>query len=168
MPPLADVQVALDAFDAALTNLGKGGKDATVVKNRCRATLEALLTDLGLFVQLHSKGDEAKLLTTGYDLASKPTPVGILPKPLNFKVTPGEARGSVKVSMNAIDGANSYQYEYTKAPLLQESIWTPVSVPRVSVVIDDLISRSEYYFRGVGTGANPTKVYSNEISSFVL
>lgn len=168
VPPLADVQAALTAFDTALTNMGTGNKDATVIKNRCRATLEALLTDLGLFVQLHSKGDEAKLLTSGYDLVSKPVPYGVLPKPQNFKVVPGDARGSVKASMNSIDGASGYLYEYTKAPVVPDSIWTPITVPRISVVIDNLVSGDEYYFRGTGIGANPTKVYSDEISSFVL
>jgi hypothetical protein len=167
VPPLTSVQTAIDAFDEALTN-GKPGKEGTIIKRDCRATLETLLGDLALFVQLSSKGDEAILSTSGFDLASKPMPVGVLPKPENFAVKPGDSKGSVKLSMKAIDGAKSYLYEYTKAPATEQSIWTAIPVSRSFVVVDDLTSGSQYSFRAVGIGADPTKVYSDEITSYVL
>jgi hypothetical protein len=167
VPPLTSVQTAIDAFDEALTN-GKPGKEGTIIKRSCRAKLENLLSDLGLFVQLASKGDEAILATSGFDLASKPMPIGVLPKPENFAVKPGDNKGSIKLSVMAIDGAKSYLYEYTKAPATEQSIWTRVPASRSSVTIDDLSSGSQYSFRAVGVGADPTKVYSDEIISYVL
>jgi hypothetical protein len=167
VPPLTNLQTAIDAFDDALTN-AKAGKEATIIKRNCRAALEGVLTELGLFVQLSSKGNEAILATSGYDLASKPMPVGVLPKPENFMVKPAESRGSVKLSMKAIDGANSYVYEYTNAPVTEQSTWTPINASRANVLIDDLTSGSQYSFRAVAIGADPTRVYSDEITSYVL
>jgi hypothetical protein len=119
-------------------------------------------------VQLSSKGDEAILSTSGFDLASKPMPVGVLPKPENFAVKPGDSKGSMKLSVKAIEGAKSYLYEYTKAPATEQSLWTGVPASRSSVIIDDLSSGSLYSFRAVGVGADPTRVYTDEITSYVL
>jgi hypothetical protein len=167
VPPLANVQTAIDAFDAALTST-KTSREATIIKRDCREALETVLTDLGLFVQLVSKGSEAILASSGYDLASKPVPVGVLPKPENFMVKPADSPGSVKLSMGAINGARSYVYEYTQAPVTEQSTWTPVNTPRASVVVDDLTSGGQYSFRAVAIGADPTRVYSDEITSYVL
>jgi hypothetical protein len=168
LPPLAAVKDALDAFDTAMSNMGNGSKDVTMVKNKTRVTVEALLTELGLYVQLQSKGDEIILQSSGYELASRRTSVGVLPKPINFVAAPSDARGSIKVSMKAIDGAKSYIYEYTKAPSTATSDWDSITIPRASAVISDLTSGQQYTFRAVGIGTNPTKIYSDEISSFVL
>ena len=168
VPPLADIQTAIDAFDTALANMAPGNKENTLIKNNCRVVLEALLTDLGLFCQLHSKGNELMLATSGFELVSKPSPVGVLPKPENFSVKTGKARGSIKVSMKAINGAKSYTYEYTAAPITSDSIWQYLTEPRASIVIDNLVSGKEYYFKAVGVGASQTRVYSDVISSFVL
>jgi hypothetical protein len=167
VPPLTNLQTAIDAFDDALTNT-KTSKEATIIKRNCREALENVLTDLGLFVQLVSKGDEAILASSGYDVASKPMPVGVLPKPENFMAKQGDSRGSIKLSMKAIDGARSYVYEYTNAPVTEQSTWTPVNTPRANVVVDDLTSGSQYSFRAVAIGADPTRVYSDEITSYVL
>lgn len=167
VPPLSEVKDAYEAYDAAMAAMGTG-KDATATKNKARGVLEQVLKELGLYVQLNGKGDEAILKSTGFKLASKPAPVGILPKPINFVAIPAEAPGAVKLSMKAIDGASSYLYEYTMAPSTPASNWEPVITPRASTVVDALTSGQKYIFRAVGIGANPTRIYSDEISSYVL
>ena len=167
-PPLADVSAALDAFAQALTNANGGGKDLTLVKNSTRAMLENLLSNLGLWVQLHSNGDEVILSGSGFDLTKKRTAVGVLPKPVNFAVTPADSQGSVKVRMQAIAGANAYSYEYTTVPAVVDSVWSIVQKTRSSAIIDGLQSGVQYAFKSVALGANPTRVYSDVINSFVL
>lgn len=43
-----------------------------------------------------------------------------------------------------------------------------VITSRASAVISDLTSGQQYTFRAVVIGANPARIYSDEISSFVL
>ena len=167
-PPLVEVSAALDAFGQALTNANGGGKDLTLVKNSKRAVLENLLSNLGLWVQLHSSGDEVTLSGSGFDLTKKRAAVGVLPKPVNFVVMPADGQGSVKVRMQAISGAHAYVYEYTTAPAVPGSVWSIVQKTRSSAIIDGLESGVQYAFKSVALGANPTKVYSDVISSFVL
>ena len=166
VPPLSEVQEAYDAYNAAMA--ATPGKDATMTKNKTRAGLEQVLRELGLYIQLNSKGDEAILSSTGYKLASKPAPIGVLPKPSNFAAVPGDVRGSIKLSLKTVDGANSYVYEYTAAPITGTSIWKSVTQPRASTVISNLVSGQQYSFRAVAVGSDPTRIYSDEISSFVL
>lgn len=167
VPPLSEVKDAYEAFDTAMSATGTS-KDATITKNKARAVLEQVLRELGLYVQLNSKGDEAILSSTGYKLASKPTPIGVLPKPVNFTATPADARGSIKLSMKAIDGAGAYVYEYTTAPSTPTSNWERVDTRRASTVISNLKSGQQYTFRAVAVGTDPTRIYSDEVSSFVL
>ncbi|MDB5190827.1 MAG: hypothetical protein JWQ96_390 [Segetibacter sp.] len=168
VPPLADVQAAIDALEAALSNMPAMGKEGTIIKNKCRVNLDALLMDLGLFVQLHSKGNEEKLVSSGFELSSKRAAVGVLAKPQNFRVRPGNGPGSVKLSQDVIDGASTYLYEFVKAPVTNESVWTPLVLKQASIIINGLESGGEYHFRTVGIGTNPTRIYSDEISSYVL
>ncbi len=102
VPPLSEVKDAYDLFDTAMSAIGNGNKDATMVKNKTRAALERVLGELALYVQLQSKNDEIMLLSTGFRIASKPAPIGVLPKPINFTATPAEAQGSNKLSMKPI------------------------------------------------------------------
>jgi hypothetical protein len=167
IPTLAEVKAGLDDFTAALANRGTG-KEQTIIKNKARATLLSLLTDLALNVQLSSKGDELALESSGFDVITRRSAVGVLPKPVNFIAKPTELPGSIKLSMKTIDGAKAYMYEYTPMPVTDDSQWLSTLASRASVTINDLISGSQYSFRAVGIGADPTLVYSDNISSYVL
>jgi hypothetical protein len=166
VPPLSEVEDAYDAYKEAIA--ATSGKEATMTKNKTRAVLERLLGELALYVQLNSKGDEVVLGSTAFRMVSKRVPVGVLPKPSNFTAVPGDMRGSIKLSLKSIDGANSYVYEYTTAPSTPTSNWETIITPRASTVVDDLTSGQKYTFRAVAVGANPTRIYSDEISSYVL
>jgi hypothetical protein len=167
-PPLAAVQTALDAYNAALTASKTRNAEQVAIKNEKRAVLEGLLTKLALWVQLHSDGSEAVLLSSGFDLAKKRVPVGILAKPQNFVAKAAVGKGSVRLSLERIHGADSYVFEYAKAPVLEDTQWQTVSKTRASALITNLSSGHSYVFRAVAIGANPVRVYSDEVSTYVL
>src|SRR5689334_15925774 len=88
-PTLATVQTALDLFNTALANQGTMGKQGTLIKNQRRAELEQLLNTLALYVQTQGGSDMVVLQSSGYDLQKgRGAPIGILPKPTNFKIVP--------------------------------------------------------------------------------
>ena len=160
--------VVTDAFQQLLAQVDDGNKATTVLKNQKRDELTGLLNQLALYVQMTAPGDEAALLSSGFDLAKPRQPIGILPKPETFRVEPAAMRGCLKVSVNKIKGANSYLFEYTTAPATPDSVWTDVVSSKTTVLIDNLTSGRQYVFRVAGIGADPTRVYSDEVSSFVL
>ena len=167
IPPLAEVSTALTAFDAALQKMVNGGKENTIIKNMARAVVENLLYNLGLYIQIESNGDELMLQSTGYDVIVRRTSIGVLSKPTNFVVKATNVSGSVKLSLQAIDGAKSYNFEYTEGPVTNDSVWISISSSKASVTLSNLSAGQQYFYRVVGVGTNPTKVYSDVISSYV-
>ena len=162
-PTLIIVKAAYDKYSLALGKVVDGTKQDTILKNQARADLEDLLQSLGLYVQVTSNGDEAIMSSSGFDLGKIPAPVGILPKPDAFTVETNVSKGCIDLSLNAIPGARSYQYEYTEVPATATSIWRVVSSTVTFVTITGLTSAKEYSFRVTGVGSDPTRVYSDEI-----
>lgn len=166
-PPLAELQTALQAFNAADEAALDGEKLNTAIKNQKRSELVALLVSLALYVQLTSNNDEVLLLSSGFDLKKSPAPIGVLPKPDGFKVQPGDS-GTIKLSVKKINGAKMYLFQYTTAPAGAASAWGDVISSRTNTVITGLRSGTEYAFRAAGMGSDPSLTYSDVISSFVL
>lgn len=166
-PTLTVVQAALGAYETALAAASTGNPEKTAIKDQKRKDLEVLLKQLGTYVQLNCKNDLGILLSSGFDAAKPATPVGILPKPENFKVESGPNPGTVKISLDKIKGAKSYCFEYTAAPITDGSIWLVKVATLRTHIIDSLSSGKQYAFRVSGIGADPTVVYSDVINRFV-
>lgn len=167
VPTLAVVQTTLTAYETALTAAQNGTPDKTAFKDQKRRDLEAVLKQLGTYVQLNCKNDLSILLSSGFEANKPATRVGVLPKCENMKVENGPNSGTIKVSVDKMKGARSYRYETTPAPVTGQSVWN-VNVGTASkFTIDGLISGQQYGFRVAGVGADPTIVYSDVITKFV-
>ena len=166
-PTLAVVQTALTAYETALTAAANGNPEKTAIKDQKRKDLELLLKQLGTYVQLNCKNDLGILLSSGFDAAKTNAPVGILPKPENFKVENGPNSGTARLSMDKINGARSYCFEYATAPVSDGSAWVVKVGTSRSHTIDGLTSGLRYAFRVAGVGADPTVVYSDVLTKFV-
>lgn len=119
-------------------------------------------------MQTTSDGDEAIILSSGFDVNKKPKTVGVLDKPVNFVVKPGKNRGSINASCDKVESANFYELEFTETPVTASSIWRQRSFTKSKGDIDGFTSGVEYAFRMCGAGSNPTRVWSDIITSFVL
>ena len=169
VPALTDVQTVIASFTTALANLGTTGKQGTLLKDQLRDTLQQLLNSLALYVQATGGNDIVVLQGSGYDLQKgKGSPIGILPKPANFKVVPGPMPGSVKLSFDAIPGANTYLFQYAEAPVNGNTAWQNIYSGKSSYLIEDLTSGKQYAFRVCAIGTDPTLVFSDVITSFVI
>ncbi len=167
VPGLDELEVDIDKYSAALDNMGNG-VNATLVKNEKRKKLQETLKKLGLYVETVADGNAIIAGSSGFRLKAKSSPIGVLPKPSNFKVMPGLSRGSIKLSVGKIHGAKMYQFEYKPGTNLTDDNWKNETDSHSSIVINNLQSGQEYTFRAVGLGTNPTRVYSDEVNSFVL
>jgi len=164
-PDLETISSAIADFSEALAN--PASKANTALKKQLRATLIALLNQLALYVQMNGNNDETILLSSGYSLRKTKQPVGVLPKASNFRALPLH-NCMIKLSNKKIDGADSYSYEYTATPVIDTSIWTIINSTKANTVIENLTSGSCYAFRVAGIGANPTVIYSDVVTSYVL
>ncbi len=163
-PTLVDVGNAISNYQEALTAAAKGDHTAVELKNQAREELEELLHQLGLYVETQSDGDPAVMLSSGFKISKTPSPVGPLPKPEGFKVTP-KGKGEVKLELDKIDGANIYQFEYKQTTVTE---WTLNPSTKSRILVTELESGKEYIFRVLPLGTSDIREYSDEITSFVL
>ncbi len=168
IPPLAEVTLAKTEYASSLVKAANGTTNDTATKNQKRSVLEGVLGRLGLYVQLTANENEDALFSSGFDLQKQREFVGILPKPENLRSTPGSNIGSIKLVVNSIPGADSYLFEYTETPFTEKSVWQVIPSSKASINIDGLVSGKQYAFKVTGIGANPTTVFSDVVTSFVL
>jgi len=167
-PPLKDVTDANNAYITALGKVEYGTKEDTVIKNNLRAALIVLLKLLADYVQTTSNGDEAIILSSGFDVNKKPSVVGQLAKPDGLTVKPGDNKGSMVVSCNVVDYANFYEFEFMELPAVVNSMWIQKTSTKRKMQIDGLTSGKQYNFRVAGAASDPSRIWSDEVSSFVL
>jgi hypothetical protein len=167
-PALADLQTATNDLQAAIVKAKNGSKEDTAEKNAKRQALVDLLHRLSYYVQVTSKGDEATILSSGFDVNKQSGTVGVLPKPENFKVSTGGNKGTIELSCDAVDHANFYEYMYTKAPVTATSVWTTRTATKRKLLIEGLTSGQQYIFKMAAGGSDPNRTWSDEIASYVL
>jgi hypothetical protein len=167
-PALEVVSTANTDYKEGLDKSQSGNKSDTVNKNNLRATLVLLLQQLADFVQTASGGDEAIILTSGFDVTKKPSTVGVLDKPDNFKIVMGANKGSVVASCDVVNHAQFYEFEYVEGTPTASSVWIKLTSTKHKLLIENLVSGKEYTFRVAGAGSDLSRVWSNTITTFVV
>jgi hypothetical protein len=167
-PTLSDLQTAITGFQQSIVKSKDGSKEETADKNAKRQLLVNLLQRLSYYVQITSNGDEATILSSGFDVNKQAGTVGVLPKPENFKVMVGDNKGTVELSCDAVANARFYEYQYTKLPLTATSIWTMRTATKRKLLIEGLTSGQQYVFKMAAGGSDQSRTWSDEISSFIL
>ena len=153
IPTLAEVRAIQVSYAASLIKAEKGSPDDTVIKNSWREKLENALKDLGLYVQLTSKGDSMIISSSGFDVNKKPASIGPLLKPINVIVKMGPNAGSVYFSCDAVYGARFYVVEYAEVTADGVLNWITITSTKHKVLIEGLISGKQYVFRIAGAGS---------------
>ncbi len=162
-----NVATSNDSYKQALARQSSGGKEATAYKRQCRLTLEKALRQLAAHVQTAAQGDEIKILSSGFDIRKKPSPIGVLPKPtLTIKV--GHNHGSLDLLCTSLNGAKAYEFRYTEAPVNDESQWTIRTNSKSMLSLSELKCGQEYAFSAAGVGASSLRVWSEVVTSYVL
>ena len=167
-PDLDVIATANAAYLASLNKAQNGSKEDTAIKNNNRKIIEDLLKTQTDYVQRISKGDEVIILSSGFEVARKPTTVGPLAKATGLTVKAGDNKGSMVVNCKVVNRAAFYEFEFTETPSNPNSIWQKQTSTKHKLLIDGLTSGKQYTFRVAGAGSDPSRNWSDEISSFVL
>lgn len=167
-PSLDILQTAIIDYKDAIVKATNGSKDDTAIKNARRQIVEDCLHRLSYYVQVTSNGVEAVILSSGFDINKNSGTVGVLPKPENFKVMVGDNKGTVELSCDAVANASFYEYQYTKLPLSATSIWTMRTATKRKLLVEGLTSGQQYVFKMAAGGSDPSRTWSDEITSYIL
>lgn len=162
-PSIANITTALTAYQNALTAAANGGTNLVTTKNLRRKDLEKLLNKLAKYIELSADDDLEKMQSSGFEVSKDKSPKGQLDKPdLKVKVAnPGE----VKASCKAIDGANIYQWDWQEDGT---TTWQTKTTTASRTTIGGLTSGKKYNFKLVAIGSDPSRIWSDVVSTFVL
>jgi len=153
---------------AALNKRDNGGRVGTATKQKLRSDLESLLKQLASQVQSTAAGNEAMILSSGFEINKRPSTIGLLAKPTGVSLKMGDNKGSVYLGCAAITSASFYEYQYTEAPVTDSSLWIQKNSTKSKVLIDSLTSGKQYVFRVAAAGSTDSRIWSDEIISYVL
>lgn len=163
-PDAAEFATATATYQAALAahaNAQAAAEAATVSKNAARDTYEGVMGQRASYVDRVSGGDDAKALSSGFDLRDQPTPIGDLPAPTDFLATMGDMPGEIDLSWDKVDGANAYLIDCKKHT--DEDPWQLAKPSTASkTTISGLESGVEYAFRVAAVGAAGQGPWSDE------
>src|SRR5665213_699462 len=115
-PPLAEVQLGLDALNAAQIATADGGPSATSYRNQCLLVHISNMRLLASYVQVACGGDLTKLQLSGFPV-QKPVrqPIGVLPAPQNLVLAQWPRTGELAATVNPVFGAATYTWTLTPA-----------------------------------------------------
>jgi hypothetical protein len=168
IPALEVIKATTTSYNAALAKAEKGSPDDRLVKNTLRTKLEGELKELGLYVQLTSKGDSLVISSSGFYVNKKPSVVGPLAKPENVMVKMGDNPGSVLVSCDSITSVVFYEFDYAEVTPDGVLNWIHKTSTKRKLLIEGLISGKQYVFRVAGAGSDPSRIWSDKITTFVV
>lgn len=168
VPTLEVLQDALDKYSACLTKMEDGNRQNTVDKNARRSEMEDLLRQEAAYVQQASGSSEVIIATSGFDINKKKGPVAPLPMVTGLAVTAGAARGSVEVTWSVLENAHAYEIKYTQGPITGTNVWTYLTVTKHKALIENLTRGGLYVFSVAGVGSDPSRIWSDEVSSYII
>jgi hypothetical protein len=150
----------------SLADSGLGDRAKVAMKNDLRALLIKKLKQIAEFVQNEANGEELLLVSSGFP-TMKPTGDIILKEPLDFQIMPGPQPGDMIMKVRRVIGARSYLYQWTPAPLSQDSIWESVVDTRCKKVISGLPLGINYMFRMAAVGPRNQIIYTRPLSRYI-
>lgn len=157
-PPftIASLITATNNFNTAAAASLNGTPADTLNKKNLRAALIALLNELATYVELESKNDPAKILSSGFNLASTSrTP--LVPGMTSILAVTNVASGKLGLELQVADNAWVYVVEYTD--LTTNAVKTQQFTDPHDVVLVGLASGHNYSLRVqvMGSGNQTTE-----------
>jgi len=159
-PPeaLAKLKKLVPEYDASLVNARGRDKEMVAIKKAKKKEAVALLIELDSYVTGVCNGDEAMLLSSGFDITGQTTvqPMAAIEK-LVVDLGPS---GQVTLRIKRVRGARAYLHQYTTEPPNSETVWTSEGSTNPQFTFRGLKSAVKYWFRIVALGVGGQTVYS--------
>jgi len=169
-PPLAELQATHDALDQNLNDIASAETGLTTLRKQRDALVEQAITGLSAeanYVETASKGDEAKLVSSGFDVAAErgaPQPLGQLG---NLSASTGDNAGELDAQWDRLAGARSYEVQTSPDPITATTWQHAVVATRSSVTLGGLPSNAVRWVRVRAVGASGPGPWSNPARGLV-
>jgi len=168
-PSLAELTAARDAFVAAV-QANDGGTKVIALRDQARRPLERILRELAAYVQHASRGDQIRVLASGFAIrrTSGHAPrvaSELLQAPVGLRIRRGKASGQVFVRCKAVRWARLYQWRYATAQAPASWIFAETSSSSASV-IEGLVAGTQYKLQVRAYGRRGASDWSENVTLF--
>ena len=161
VPTLAALELATKDFSDAMAAAAGGSTTLTATKNEKRELLEAIMGEMGIYVQAASGGVASIILSSGMHLHKTPAYIGELGIVTGFTVKTNNLKNKMTGSCDAMDNAIFYELLYTLAPETSASIWQTKTSTKSTIVISGLPSYIPYVFKMCAAGTDDARNYTD-------
>jgi hypothetical protein len=169
-PSVVDYQAGHDAFEAALdasVAANATAKEKTALKDAARTALETLLTGRCNYVNLKSKGDKVKQLSSGFSVTGMRTPPVLLGPVQNLSVTAGDNAGELDYHWDPLAGAVSFILETCPDPVTPDGWERQKSPTKSKAAVTGQVSGKRVWGRVCGVNAAGDGAWSEPVSKIV-
>jgi hypothetical protein len=173
-PKFSGSPITVDELEAKMTLLETrsiaaqgGGKEATALMHQTEAELLDMLRKVGRYVDLLADGDDAIILSSGFNLSKQPAPSS---RP-DFSVELGEKPQTVTLRCKAQDGAKAYIWQYCigDAPATNDADWVTAQVTsKTQAELTGLTPLTKYWFRVAVVTSAGTGAYCSPVMQVVI
>ena len=170
MPTLPEIQAAIAAAEAASDAYEMAKVTLRALKRErdvARRELEDVLRAESLTVQVATGGDAMKIVSTGFEIMSEGSPVGVPDQPRNFVLKVTAAEGALKASWLKVRGVRTYEIQISNNPLSATSWVGWGSSTRIRVLMNDLPSGTKVWVRVRALGAAGGGAWSGPVGKMV-
>lgn len=161
-PTIAAIETAQDELAQATQAALDGGKDRTATRDMKADTLRGLLQDVGDYVQATSKGDAAKILSSGFEIVQPGGPIGAMEQVNNLVAATSGLMGAIDLGWEPVRGASDYIIEMSATDPNDQAQWTLLGYSsKASFHAEGLDSVKVYWFRVCALGTAGKGPYSD-------
>ncbi len=155
IPALASVTTAANELSTAIDDAETGDHLEVLIKDAKYTALANLLRQLALYVGNVANGNTLIIESSGFEVASPPSPVGSLPAAQNVQAKNTGFPGMVKVTWDAVPKARGYIAEMTTTdPNSPATVWAEKGHPTSArIEVDGLTPGQNYWFRVIAIGS---------------
>ncbi len=158
------MEAQADALQAAITKATTGSKEDRVLRDVEVAKAQAMLRTQADYVRTICAGNEAMLISSGYEMANFPTPVGLPDAPLILAVRMTGETGQVEVRWKSQRGVDSCNVFITTEDPLTGAAWMHVGTTTKSrFTLNDLESYKPVWIGVRAVGAAGTSAMSDPV-----
>lgn len=147
-PTVAALTAARTKLENAIAAALNGGKDATFAKNTAEDELDELIVQEAGYVVSVAGGDEALILSAGYEVRKPGSPIGPLPQVANLRADLTDQPGEILLDWDPQYGAHEFEAQRNDGDPADELGWKVVAFTTKSKHLDKgLASGSTHWYR---------------------
>ncbi len=166
-PEVAILKELHAAFSKALSDASTRDRSAIAIKDEAKTKLADYMRLLAINIESQCMGDRAKMISSGFDLASDGESVPALTAPEGFKVLEGLNPGEIITIVSGNRRSVAYSHEYCLAEPDESTIWTSITTSSRKHKFAGLPTGVRVYFRVAVIGHKKQIIYTNVLSRIV-